>query len=66
MALCNATNKPIVSTSANLSGEPPALTWQEVEQQLGEQVDHIIKGQTLGFAKPSKIIDALTGELFRS
>lgn len=66
VALCNAVNKPIVSTSANLSGEEPAKTWQEVEQSLASQVDFIIKGQTLGYNQPSKIIHALTGEVVRS
>ncbi|NMP30830.1 L-threonylcarbamoyladenylate synthase type 1 TsaC [Thalassotalea sp. M1531] len=65
VALCNQTNKPIVSTSANLSGEEPALTWQQVEKDLGEKVDFIIKGQTLGFTQPSKIIDGLSGDVFR-
>ncbi len=63
--LCEQTNKPIVSTSANLSGRSPAQTWQEVEQGLGDCVDYIIKGQTLGFAKPSTIIDGLSGQVFR-
>lgn len=66
VALCNTLNKPIVSTSANLSGEPPAKTWQEVEQYLSTQVDFIIKGKTLGYTQPSKIIDALTGETIRA
>lgn len=66
VALCNATNKPIVSTSANLSGLPPAKTWQEVEMALSDQVDFIIKGQTLGYTQPSQIIHALTGEVIRS
>ncbi|MFD2165825.1 L-threonylcarbamoyladenylate synthase [Thalassotalea euphylliae] len=65
VALCNELGKPIVSTSANLTGEPPAKTWQEVEQYLSQQVDFVIKGQTLGFDQPSKIIDGLTGEVFR-
>lgn len=66
VALCNQTNKPIVSTSANLTGQPPAETWQQAEQGLGDQVDFIIKGQTLGFTQPSTIIDGLTGDVFRS
>jgi L-threonylcarbamoyladenylate synthase len=65
VALCNKLNKPIVSTSANLSGQQPAKTWQEVEQTLSEQIDFIIKGNTLGYTQPSKIIDALTGETIR-
>jgi L-threonylcarbamoyladenylate synthase len=66
VALCNATNKPIVSTSANLSGQEPAKTWQDVEVTLAEKIDFIIKGNTLGFTKPSTIIDALSGETIRS
>jgi L-threonylcarbamoyladenylate synthase len=66
VALCNKTNKPIVSTSANLSGQQPAKTWQEVEETLSEAVDFIIKGDTLGYTQPSKIIDALTGETIRA
>lgn len=65
--LCKQTNKPIVSTSANFSGDEPARTWQELEQdiQLASKIDFIIKGETLGFTQPSSIIDALTGETFR-
>lgn len=66
VALCNQTNKPIVSTSANLSGLPPATTWQQVEQSLGEKIDFIVKGQTLGFNQPSQIIDGLSGEIIRA
>ena len=66
VALCLATNKPIVSTSANLSGKSPAKTWQEIPNDLADQIDFIIKGKTLGFEKPSTIIDALSGEVIRS
>lgn len=66
VALCQQTNKPIVSTSANLAGEKPALTWQQVEQQLGAYIDFIIKGKTSGLLKPSTIINGLTGVVLRS
>ena len=66
VALCNQVNKPIVSTSANLSGELPARTWQSLSSQLIDKIDFIIKGQTLGYKQPSTIIDALTGEQFRA
>ena len=65
VAMCNLTNKAIVSTSANLSGQPPAVTWQQVEQQLGGKVDYIIKKDTLGFLKPTSIINGLTGSIIR-
>ncbi|GAA5131143.1 L-threonylcarbamoyladenylate synthase [Thalassotalea piscium] len=66
VALCNRVNKPIVSTSANLSGEEPAKTWQALSTHLVDKIDYIIKGQTLGYNQPSTIIDALTGEQFRA
>lgn len=66
VALCNAVDGPIVSTSANLTGEEPARTWQQAQEALGEEVDFIVKGQTLGFTQPSKVIDGLTGEVFRT
>jgi L-threonylcarbamoyladenylate synthase len=66
VALCNSVNKPIVSTSANLSGETPAQVWQALSIQLVDRIDFIIKGQTLGYTQPSTIIDALTGEQFRA
>lgn len=65
VTLCKLTNKAIVSTSANLSGQPPAITWQQVEQQLGDKVDFIIKSDTLGFSKPTSIINGLTGAIIR-
>lgn len=64
--LCRQTGKPIVSTSANLSGEEPCRTWQQVEEALGDKVGFVIKGKTLNFTKPSQIIDGITGEVFRT
>lgn len=66
VALCKVTNKPIVSTSANLSGDEPAKTWQDIPSELSDKIDFIVKGKTLGFDQPSTIIDALTGEIIRS
>jgi len=63
--LCKQTNKPIVSTSANLSGQEPAKTWQTLSPELVEQLDFVIKGNTLGHNNPSQIIYALTGEVVR-
>ncbi len=66
VALCNAVNRPIISTSANLSGDEPARVWQELEAKLGDKVEHTIKGETLGYTNPSTIINALTGEVYRA
>ncbi|MDE0771021.1 MAG: L-threonylcarbamoyladenylate synthase [Salibacteraceae bacterium] len=50
--------KPIVSTSVNISGNAPALTLEEVDQEIKEQVDYIVSqnGFPKGTKKPSSII----------
>lgn len=63
-ALCLAFGKPLVSTSANLSGYPPARDVDEVRLQFGERV-HIVYGHTQGRSSPSTIRDALSGHLYR-
>lgn len=64
IALCTAYGKPLVSTSANLSGLPPCRTAQEVIEQFGADFP-VIDAPTGGRQNPSEIRDALTGELFR-
>lgn len=66
VSLCASTGKPIVSTSANFSGETPARTWQEMDATLLQSIDYLIKGETLNFQQPSTIIDGLTGDVFRT
>ena len=65
VALCQTMGKAIISTSANISNQPPARTWQQVEQQFHHTIDFIIKGDTLGLAKPSLIMNPLTQEIIR-
>ena len=40
-ALCEQLRRPIVSTSANFSGEPAAKTFQQISQDLIEAVDYV-------------------------
>lgn len=62
--LCRRYGKPLVSTSANLTGQPPCRNWQEVLQQFGSDFP-VMYGNTGGRINPSEIRDALSGELFR-
>ncbi len=62
--LCRAFNKPLVSTSANLTGLPPCRTVAEVHEQFGSKFP-VLQGETGGRSNPSEIRDALTGELIR-
>jgi len=59
-ALARGVGTAIVGTSANLSGQPSALTAEEARAQLGDKVDLIIDGECPG-GKESTVVD-LTGE----
>lgn len=63
--LCQRFGGALVSTSANLSGQPPARTAAEVTQQLGSQLDAIVAGECDPNAKPSTIIDFASGAIIR-
>lgn len=63
-ALCHEFGKPIVSTSANLSGRPPCKTAQETIQQFGDDFI-VLNGKTLGAANPSEIRELKTGQIIR-
>jgi len=63
--MCLAFGKPLTSTSANLTGLPPCMTTQEVEQQLGDKLVAILRGETSGRDKPSEIRDAKTQQVLR-
>jgi L-threonylcarbamoyladenylate synthase len=63
-ALCRAWGGPLVSTSANPSGRPPALTALAVRRHLGRQVDYIVPGVTGPARRPTEI-RALDGRIVR-
>ncbi len=48
---------PIAATSANLSGQPSALTAEEVYTQFGDRLDLIIDGGRCPGGKESTIVD---------
>jgi len=57
LLLIECLGNPIVGTSANVSGRPPALTAGEVERQLAERVDFIIHGGRSPGGKESTVVD---------
>lgn len=65
-ALCTAFGRPIVSTSANLSGQPPAFTRDALDPALLSRLDAVAPGETGGLAAPTAIRDAHTGEVLRA
>ncbi|WP_029685271.1 L-threonylcarbamoyladenylate synthase type 1 TsaC [Tatumella saanichensis] len=62
--LCQAFGKPLVSTSANLSGQEPCRNTQEVVAQFGIDFP-VLEGLTGGRTNPSEIRNVITGELIR-
>ncbi len=65
-SLCERFRGPLVSTSANLSGRPPARTPLRARRALGNRVDYFLIGPTGGAARPTEIRDARDGRLLRS
>ncbi|MGQ0810569.1 MAG: L-threonylcarbamoyladenylate synthase [Nitrospiraceae bacterium] len=49
---------PLTGTSANRSGEPPGQTPEEVQAQLGSEIDLILDGGRSPGGVPSTVIDA--------
>jgi L-threonylcarbamoyladenylate synthase len=62
IALINGVGKPLIGTSANLSGKPSALSAGEVYDQLGKRIDYILDGGVCPGGKESSIVD-VTGNI---
>jgi L-threonylcarbamoyladenylate synthase len=57
LALIQRLGNPIIGTSANISGEPAALTADEVGQKLGGKIDFIINGGKCPASEESTVVD---------
>jgi len=64
-ALCRAFASPLVSTSANLSGQSAPYQYEDINPRLLAQIDALIEGCGSGLPRPTPIRDARTGELLR-
>ena len=61
LALIKHLGRPVIGTSANISGRPSSLTADKVKQQLGDEVDLIIDGGKCPGGGESTIVD-VTGD----
>jgi L-threonylcarbamoyladenylate synthase len=57
LAIIQRLGNPIIGTSANISGQPAALTAEEVGQQLGGKIDFVINGGKCPGGKESTVVD---------
>ncbi len=64
-ALCEAFGGPIVSTSANISNQPPCKTQEAVLKTFQSFPITVLSGNVGRQSKPSKIMDVLTGQILR-
>ncbi len=64
-ALCRAYGKPLVSTSANLTGEEPARCTADIGATLTQLLAYVLPGEVGDQANPSEIKDARTGAVIR-
>jgi L-threonylcarbamoyladenylate synthase len=64
-ALCEKLGRPIVSTSANLAGQPPTRSIDEAKTVFADSAVYV-EGDIGGVDKPSIIRDGDTGEVIRA
>lgn len=64
-ALSRAFGGPLVSTSANPSGRPAAMSALRVRRYFGNRLDFILAGELGGRGAPTPIRDLHTGEFLR-
>lgn len=64
-AICVAADSPIVSTSANLSGQPVARNQFVLRRQFRSLVDYVVPGPCGPSAGPSEIRDLVSGSVLR-
>jgi L-threonylcarbamoyladenylate synthase len=65
-ALCRAFGGPIVSTSANRHGEPPARSAADIHAAFGDEPDGVLDAPLGELDRPSPITDAVTGAIIRA
>ncbi len=64
--LCEDFGGPLVSTSANRSGETPCRNYDEVFARFDHELDYILPGDVGDLKNPTPIYDATTGKLLRA
>ena len=62
ISLISGVGRPLTGTSANLNGKPSALTADEVDNQLGDEIDYILDTGKCPGGIESTILD-VTGEI---
>ena len=64
--LCHKFGGAIISTSANVSQQPPARNARTVAMAFPTGIDYVLPGTVGAHPRPTEIRDALTGEILRA
>jgi L-threonylcarbamoyladenylate synthase len=64
-AICDAVDSPIISTSANVTGQPVARNRYVLRRRFGACVDYIVPGDCGKTSGPSEIRELATGKVLR-
>jgi L-threonylcarbamoyladenylate synthase len=65
IAICRAVGSAIVSTSANIAGQPVVRNRYVLRRKFGACVDYIVPGDCGPASGPSEIRDLATGKILR-
>ena len=64
-ALCRAVDMPLISTSANRRGRPPARNALQVRRWFAGELDLVVTGATGNLSGPTEIRMASSGDVLR-
>ena len=65
-ALCEYADTPLVSTSANRSGQQPTKSRLATQLRFGLDVDFVVPGAVGGLTKPTEIKDLISNKVVRA
>lgn len=64
LKLIEAIDQPLVSTSANVTGEPTAISHKNIPEHLKKKVDFILKDESVNnSSKPSRIVKVINNSI---
>jgi len=63
--LCNACNHALVSTSANISGDAPLATADDITRVFAKKIAGVVEGDLGGLKSATSIFDAQSGVQLR-
>ena len=64
-SICSAVESAVISTSANLTGQPIVKNQTELKEKFADLVDYIVPGNCGPALGPSEIRNLISGQVFR-